>query len=124
MSAMHADELIADGVGRIERRHRLLKDHGHAIAAQAGSRRGGEVLAVKGEPARAARRSCRCQVHQGERGHGFTAAGFADDAQGFAALHLERHVAYCVQDAGRRCDVDGEAIHIEERHITLSRSAL
>ena len=34
MAHQHLDDLLADGVARIERGHRLLEDHRDAVAAQ------------------------------------------------------------------------------------------
>src|SRR3569832_2339912 len=53
MRAQRLGQLVADRVARIERSHRLLEDHRHAISAQAAHallRRGGEVDAVEHEP--------------------------------------------------------------------------
>jgi hypothetical protein len=83
MALQHFDELIADGVGRVERRHRLLEDHRHAIAADIGHTpfaETKEVEAVEDEPRRLALGTAWQQVHERERGQRLAAAGFADDA--------------------------------------------
>ena len=121
--AMHVGELIADRVGRIERGHRLLEDHRHAVAAQPRGGAAGQVLAVEDEAAGAAGGIARREPHQRERGHRLAAAGLADDAERLPALGLKRHAAHRVQGAVGRRDVDDEAVHIEERHVRLFRPA-
>jgi hypothetical protein len=120
VAPMHFRELIADGVGGIERGHRLLEHHGHSVAAQRGEprrRRRCEILRLEPEAAHAAARGRRQQAHQRERGHGFAAAGFADETQRFAALDAERHVAHRMQRPARRFDVDREPVDLEQRHV-------
>jgi hypothetical protein len=109
-------ELVPDGVGGVQRRHRLLENHGHAVAAHrldAPPLR--EVLAVEGQAPRAARGGPRQQVHDRQSRHRFAAAGLADEAQRLTAAHRERKVAHGVERAARRGDVDGQAFDLEDR---------
>ena len=93
-------ELVADGVGGVERGHRLLEDHGHAVAADvghgalAGAR---EVAALELQPRRRPQGAWRQQVHDGERRQRLAAARLADDAQRLAAIDVKRHALHRVQ---------------------------
>ena len=75
---------VADRVGRVQRGHRLLEDHRHAVAAQrvdALARWRGQILAGEAQlssPSRCAAR--RQQVHHRQRRDRLAAAGFADEA--------------------------------------------
>ena len=78
-----------DGHPRIQRRDRILKNHLHAPAqfAQFRSARAQPIFAPKINFAGIG----LDQTQQHARQRGFAAAGFADDAQSFAALHRETH---------------------------------
>ena len=122
VAAVNLHELVADRVGGIERRHRLLEHHHHAIAAQAGellARGGREVFALEREAAHAAFGGGRKQAHQRERSHRLAAAGFADEPERLAGFDVERHVAHRMQRAARRRDVDREPVDLEQRHVRL-----
>ncbi len=93
---VHLGELVADGVGRIERRHGLLEHHRHAIAAQVGEARfvrALEVFVLEHELSRGADRVAREEPHERIGRHGLTAAGFADEAQRLAARDGKRDIA-------------------------------
>ncbi len=88
----HLGDLPADRRDRIERRHRLLEDHGDAIAAQRallGRRKVLDLPAVKSDGAGADRQRLAQQADQGERRDALAAAGFADEAKGLAAIDAE-----------------------------------
>ena len=75
---------------RVERGHRLLEDHGDAVAANAPHRAlrrasPDPVPPNRIEPPANPRGRLRQQPHDGERGHRLARAGFAGDAQGLAA---------------------------------------
>ena len=81
-------DLFADGQDRVERRQRLLEDHGDLIAAQIlhlALVHGEKILAMDLD-----RASCdtplRVEAAERQRGHRFAAAGFADDAERFAGV--------------------------------------
>src|SRR5262245_7790732 len=85
-------DLLADRVRRIERGHRLLKDHGKPIAAQVAHRCVGEIekiVAVKADAAGNFGGSFRQQAHDGERSDAFAAAGFADEPKRDASREIE-----------------------------------
>ena len=89
----HLGDLPADRRQRIERRHRLLEDHGDALAAQAapfGRRRVLDLLSVEHDPTAAQRQRPLEQAHDGERRDALSAARLADQPEGLAAADLER----------------------------------
>ena len=93
MAHQHLDDLLADGVARIERGHRLLEDHRHTVAAQVAQ------LAVRQIEQARCRRSVTApvtsalrlgqQAHHGERRHALAAAGLADQPERRAARERE-----------------------------------
>ena len=92
MPNQHFDNLLADRIGRIERGHRLLEDHGEAIAAQIAQLAIGQrqqIDAVEANGAGNLRRILRQQAHNGERGDALAATGFADDAERCATCEIE-----------------------------------
>jgi hypothetical protein len=86
------DNLLADGEGRIQRRHRLLKDHRQPVAAQIlqglfGD--GQKIEAVEADLAGDLGRAFRQQAHHRQRGHALAAAGLADKAERRPLRHAE-----------------------------------
>ena len=78
MAHQHLDDLVADGVARIERGHRLLEDHREAVAAQIAQlavRQIEQPDAVEGHRAGHFGGRLRQQAHHGQRGHALAAAG-------------------------------------------------
>ena len=67
MAQEHLDDLVADRVGRVERGHRLLEDHRHAVAAQVAQRASRHAAADRGPRSttrpRISRRALRQQAH-------------------------------------------------------------
>jgi hypothetical protein len=85
-------DLVAHRVGRVERGHRLLEDHGEPVAAQGAQAPlglGQEIPALEAHGARHLRPALRQEAHDGEGGDALAAAGFADDAEGSPALDGE-----------------------------------
>src|ERR1700692_1886370 len=84
MAQAGLDNLIADGKAWIERRHRLLEDHGQTVAPEVAQRLVGHVEQIEAvEPDRAGDLGgmFRQQAHDRERGHALAAAGFTDQAE-------------------------------------------
>ncbi len=88
---------------RIERGHRLLKNHGDVStthAAHLGGTEGGEIahlaIAAAQQQAVACHQPARLfnQAHQRQGGHRLTGAGLADDRQRLAAFQRKREVFY------------------------------
>ena len=81
------DDLVADGEARIERGHRLLEDHRHAVAAEIAQRLvigRQQIEPVEADGAGHLSGSLRQQSHDRKRGDALAAAGFADEAEGGA----------------------------------------
>jgi hypothetical protein len=94
MQGEHFGDLVADGENRIERCHRLLKDHGDALSADFSHLLLAEldqVLPLEEDLAadNPARRF-RDDPHNAGGGHRFAAAGFAHNTQGFAFVQKKR----------------------------------
>src|SRR5258705_2670356 len=86
------DDLLADGETRIERGHRLLKNHRQPVAAQIAQGLVGHLKQVKTvETDRAGDFSAlfRQQAHDSQRGDALSAAAFADPADLRALSHAE-----------------------------------
>ena len=94
VDAQHFVDLAADRHHRIERRHRLLKDHRHGGGAQLpqAAVAGGQQFLADQLDAAAGRhqRALLQQSHHRQRRHRFARAAFADQAQRFAFAHLQR----------------------------------
>jgi hypothetical protein len=88
------DDLLADRVGRVQARHRLLEDHRHARAAQVAQRPGVELQQVdaleQDLAAGDAPRRLGDQAHDRERGDRLAAARLADDAERAPGPERER----------------------------------
>src|SRR5260221_3643495 len=109
-------ELVADRVGGVERGHRLLEDHRHAIAADilhAALPELDEIGAGEGEARRAAPCPLGQEIHDGKRGPCLAAAALADDAEGLAARHREADAADRVEHAVGERDLDVEPLDLE-----------
>ena len=96
-------QLTTHGEHRIQRRHRLLKDHTDLVAAN----RAHQILigfrqirlavfaAIKQQPAARNLTTAELyQPHQRQAGNRFTGPGFANDTNGFARKNLERNILY------------------------------
>ena len=94
-------DLVADGEGGVERGHRLLEDHGDAVAAQIAHRpaiQPQQVAALEADLAAGdLRRRHRQQAHHRERRGALAAAAFADQTERAPGRQGEAHA---VQRAG------------------------
>ena len=94
VQAQGLGDLVANRVDRVERCHRLLKDHANTVAAQFAQRcivLANKFLPVEADAA-AGKRVFRQQAHQRHRGDRFPAARLAHQAQGFATLQRKTDV--------------------------------
>ena len=109
-------DLRADAVQRIERRHRLLEDHGDAIAAQLLHRLFGEADELP--PLEADRtgdaRALRRQAHQRKRRHRLAGAGLAHHAEALALIERKRGPIDDALQPGWRRHVDSELGDFEQ----------
>ncbi len=97
VARQHFRHLRADREGGVEAGHRLLKDHRHAVAAQPrhlAIRQRCQIDAGKAHLVGRALAATGQQAHHRQRGDGFAAARFADQAMGFALLDPERGAAH------------------------------
>ena len=102
-------DLPLDRVQRIERRHRLLEDHGDAVAADPAQflvGRGEQIMAVEQDLAAfgCSRRRIGQQLQHRERRHRLARAGFADQRDGLARADGKGHAI----------DRDGAVLALDE----------
>ena len=112
MAHQHFGQLAADFHVRCERRHMVLEDHGHTVAADGVEARSGRRQQISAAEPRLAGGTAvgRQQAHGGHEGLAFTGAGFADDAEAFALGHGQGQVAH-------RFDV---AVHGGKAHVEIA----
>ena len=110
--------LAADAVHRIERGHRLLENHADFRAADfadflvAGPH---EVMAAEIDmAAEDFSRGLGEQADNRHRGDAFPAARLADDADGFAGGHRERHLIDGAQQAAVGLEGSDQLVHFED----------
>ena len=122
--SMHIDrlgDLHADGQRRIERTHRLLKDHRDAIAtnlAHLRIRQLEQVLAFEQDLAgHNPTRRVGNQPHQRHGGHALARARLADDGQSLASLQREGHIVDRGQFAAFGSETRRQTADIEQRHV-------
>ena len=103
-------DLRADPVQRVQRGHRLLKDHRDPVAAQAPHRLFGEAHEFAPlEPDRAADpRALGREAHQRQRRHRLAGARFADHAEALALVEAEGRAVDDADRAVRQRQVDDE----------------
>ncbi len=95
VDAQNLLDLVADRQHRVQRRHRLLEDHRHPVAAQRPQplrRRRQNILALQADRARDGLQRPGEQAHHREGGDGFARARFPDDADDLARADAERDV--------------------------------
>ena len=124
-------DLLFDGVQRIERGHRLLKDDGDVVAAHAphlALRERQQIVALEGDAAgRMIRRRVGQELEDRQRGDRFAGAGFADQRHSLALADVERD-AIDRERLPRACaESDGEIADGEEggghRNVFLGSKA-
>ena len=91
-------DLIADRPHRVERCHRLLKDHGDLVAAHAAHLCIGQLEKITTIESDTARDNTpwriRHQPQNRQRRHAFAAARFTDNGQLFAGLERKRNIVH------------------------------
>src|SRR5207248_10071546 len=95
--------LLADSIDRIERGHRVLKDHGDVVAAKLSHplfRKVQKILALEKNLSVNNLSRRRNQTHDRERRDGFPSAGFSDDAQQLALLNIKAHAVNSAHESG------------------------
>ena len=115
--AQRLGDLAADGVHRIERRHRLLKDHADAVAAQlavVGLGQADQFLPVEPDAA-ADHGALRQETHQRHRSDRLAATGLADQTEGLAALQRKADAAHRVGRAAAGIEPDAQIVDFDQR---------
>ena len=114
-------DLSADGEHRVQRRHRLLKDHADVAAADRLHLPLGQPHEVAAEERDAARFDAGGrgqQPHDRERRDALAGAALADDAERAALLEAEREIVDGLDDAFFGVEVGAEVGDFEEgRHV-------
>jgi len=123
VEAKHFHQLITHRLHRVERRHRLLKDHRNTVAANLVHlirRQGEQLLSLKADGTRHhLTMGLGQEPHDGERGDALAAAGLADYPQSLARGHREADpVEYFYLAV-----VDGE-LHLEITYLENRGAAL
>ena len=118
-AAVHAHRLghlPAHRQDRVQRAHRLLEDHRHAVAAQIAQlafRRLQQVAPAEQDVSRCgAHGPRRQQPHQGQRRQALAATAFADDGQRLARLHVEAQLAHQRVEAVTATHLEPEAVDL------------
>ena len=120
MGADGLDDLVADGEDGIERGHRILEDHRRDAAAD----RGDAALVSTEHVGAAERHALRRdagrrlaqEAHQRLAGDRFSRAGFADDAEAFAAFEMEADAAHRLDQPFMLAEADREILDFDKRH--------
>ena len=117
MQAQHFDDLLANGKNRVERGHRLLKDHRDLIAPQAPQpcrRCLRQIFALEQDlPARNAPHG-RQQTHQRKRSHRLATAGLADKTDALAAFECEGNIIQNGNGAGTGGELNAEIADVQK----------
>ena len=118
------DDLVADAVHGVERRHGLLEDHGHVVAAHLavfllGERR--QVLAVELHRAAGDVAGFGQKAHNRQARDRLARAGFAHDGEDLPFVDRERHVVDGADDAALDGELSAEVLHFKQ-HVTTSFS--
>src|SRR3954471_5920632 len=124
MRAHGLGDLIADGEYRIERAHRLLKDHADTPPAHLAHGRLAErhqVATFEQDLPGARAIAARQQSKDRQRGQRLAATALADDADDLARLDVERDVLEHLQPALAIMECNGEISHGEQRRRDARR---
>ena len=119
------DHLRVDAQHRVQRHHRILKDHRDAVAlqtAQFARLHLGEVAALKKNLATGHAAGFIDQTHDGKTGHGFARARFADEAQNAPAFDAERDIVHRFQNARAGVEFGAQIAHFQRRHRSVGRA--
>ena len=118
MQAEALADLLADLIDRVERRHRVLEDHGDVVAAHvthlllAHVEQG--MSTIQDLAAMDLSRRHGDKAHDGHGRHGLTRTGLANDAERLAAVERIAHAVYRVNDAVLGVEVHLEVVHLKQ----------
>ncbi len=114
----HLGNLFPDGKHGIERGHRLLEDHGDALAADrlpAAPIEPEQGLALEGQAFGREARVLWLQPHHRERSEALAAAGFADDGDDLPRVDRQRQAVHGLLDTLLRMELRLEFTDFEKR---------
>ena len=123
MEAQRLGDLLADGEDRVERRHRLLEDHGDAIAAECGDlarAERGELDAVEPDAAADDASGRRHETQERECQDRLARSALADDAERAAARERIGDVLDRREPPLARGEDDAQLAHCQERRFLLA----
>ena len=127
MSFDRLSDLVTNGKHRIQRRHRILKDHRYFAAAQICQFihvHFEDILVVEVNFATDDfTRGIRYQSHHGKRGNALATSTFAYHTQGLTRLDGERNIIDCLHDASARKKVRLKVIDLKEMLCHVHSSA-
>ncbi len=115
----HVLDLVADLADRVQRRARVLEDHGDLAPAQVAhlALTGlAHVDAGKRDGAFGDTPGAIQDAHHGIRGDGFAGPGFPDDGEGFALRYGDVDVPDGLHRAAARGELDGQIANVEQRN--------
>src|SRR5438105_13586810 len=101
MEKRRLGDLSEDREERIQRRHRILEDHGDPPApdpAQLALALAGQVLALEDDAAADDARASRQEPDDGQARRGLAAARLADEPEGFTLVQREAHTVARLDD--------------------------
>ncbi|MNX98889.1 hypothetical protein D3C86_1313150 [compost metagenome] len=105
-------DLVADGVKRVQGRHRLLENHGDLGPADAPHLAVGhaqQVLALEADGALVV--SVANQPQHGQRGHGLARPGFTDQRVALAGTQVEADLAHGARGVLALAEGHGQPVH-------------
>ena len=111
-------DLVADGIGGIEGRHRVLEDHrgnGATEARQVRPAHAGHLGAGELEPVGLdhGRRGFQ-QPEHGHAGHRLARAALADDAEALAVVEVDAHAAHGLHGAFELREADPQVLDLDQ----------
>ena len=118
VNAQHLLDLVANRQHGVERGHRLLEDHRHAVAsqgAQALGRSGEQILTFQPDRSRHGLQHFRQQSHHRECRNRLSRAGLADHADDLPPADAERDVLDRMRPVAAARQRDGEARDLQHR---------
>ena len=117
VQAQGLGDLLPDRMQGVERRHRLLEDHGHAGTAQLAHLRLGQAhqLLLLEHDGTAHTGAFGQQAHQGQCGERFATATLTNQAHRLAPLHAPGHATQGLRPAPGRGQAHAQIIDLQQR---------
>ena len=109
-------QLVPDGIERVQRGHGILKDHADAAAQQLAHLLAALLLqihAVKQDGVGPDGGVIRQQLHHRHHADALAAAGFADNADKLACVHIKAHAAHRLNNPAAGGKVGAKVFHFQ-----------